>query len=415
MPTRTQARPILALAVLALVAAGCGGSSAQPPYDPYSGTPPKGTPIGVTDGTDILDSGGVATGWKWIAFDDAFCTDATLVGSDYQFTTSTTGLAVSWTPTASADVVFFLQGGGACWDFITCGGAKAYGIDKTATTGPFGPAEFAANVYEAYPNAWVHRANLPPALADATIVFVPYCTGDVHAGDRTTTYVAPPLLAGLPSITWRHSGHANLMAFLKRLGATFPAPGKLVVAGSSAGGFGALANYPAFRWYWPSATSYLVDDSGPPLIGDAIPSSTRAAWYASWNMGASLDAFCTGCRTDMSQGLVELAQRFPQDRIALLSHLQDATIRDFFGTYTLSPPSFNPMDATTFETQLRLLGTSVMAPTAKERWFFTSSPTPTYHPTLDDPIQVTTPDPGLAPWLEQMLSDDAAWASVSDP
>ena len=153
-----------------------------------------------------------------------------------------------------------------------------------------------------------------------------------------------------------------MLAFLKRLGATFPAPRKLVVAGSSAGGFGALANYPAFRWYWPDAVSYLVDDSGPPLAGAAIPASTRAAWYASWDMGASLDAFCPSCQADFSQGLRALAARYPQDRIALLSHLQDLTIREFFGTYTLSPPSFNAMPATDFEAALRALGTDAMDP-----------------------------------------------------
>ena len=37
------------------------------------------------------------------------------------------------------------------------------------------------------------------------------------------------------------------------------------------------------------------------------------------------------------------------------------------------------------------------------------------HPTLEDPGRVPTPAPGLPAWLEQMLSDDPAWASASDP
>jgi hypothetical protein len=395
-----------ALAVVLLVAAACGDSNEE--------LPPGGMPISRTEGTPIAN----ATGWTWIPFGDAFCTDATLVSGAYQFSTSTTGLAINWGPPTNTDVVFFLEGGGACWDFVTCGGARAFSalLEPTASTGPFGPDEFANDIYLAYPSSWVRRERLPPSLADATIVFIPYCTGDVHAGDKVTTYDPPALLSSLPSITWHHVGHANVTAFLRRLGPTFTEPGKVIVAGSSAGGFGSLANYPAFRGYWPSAKSYLVDDSGPPLAGDAIPAETRAAWYASWNMGASLDSFCPECRTDMSAGMARLAADYPGDRIALLSHLRDGVISGFFGTYSYSPPSFSPMDPAAFETALRSLGADVMDPaTGNAKYFFTLGITGgTGHPTLDDPTDITTPDPGLESWLELMLSDSTSWASASD-
>lgn len=403
----------LALTSLLLAAIGCGGSDPAPGPGPDPDPTPLGLPIGRTDGAVIPN----ATEWRWIPFDDAFCTDATFVVDHYTFSTSPTGLAVNWGSTSSTDLVVFLQGGGACWDFVTCGGARQLNaaLDPFASTGPFGPTEFANDIYATYPSSWIRRVNLPAALADATIVFVPYCTGDVHAGDKVTTYTSP--VPGLPPITWHHVGHANMKAFLKRLGATFTTPGKVVLAGSSAGGFGSLANYDLFRAYWPAAKSYLIDDSGPPLVGNAIPPSSRNAWYASWNMGASLDGFCPGCRTDMSQGLREIATRHPDDRVALLSHLQDEVIRGFFGTYTLSPvPSFTPMDAAAFETALRDLGTTVMAPSAKQRYFFTLGDTlGTGHPILEDPPVFTTPSPGLEAWLQLMLSDDPGWTSVADP
>jgi Pectinacetylesterase len=398
-------------ALLIVVLAACGGSSGEPGSPPFDGPPPIGAPIARTDGSAIPG----ATGWTWIPFPDTTCTDAVGQSSGaYQFSTSATGLAISWGAETSTDVVVFLQGGGACWDFVTCGGAATLGLPKLASTGPFGPEQFAANIYAKYPNSWVRREKLPPSLSQATIVFVPYCTGDVHGGDKVTTYTPPPLLGlGLPSITWHHVGHANILAFLKRLGPTFPSPGKLVVAGSSAGGFGSLSNYPYFREYWPSARSYLVDDSGPPLAGDAIPASTRAAWYASWNIGASLDAFCPACATDYSQGLLEIERRYPQDRIALLSHLQDATIRGFFSKIDVAKLEFTPMSAEAFETALRSLGTTVMDPaTANAKYFF---PAGDQHPTLEDPSVVTTPAPGLAAWIELMLSDSTSWTSAADP
>ncbi len=204
--------------------------------------------------------------------------------------------------------MIFLQGGGACWEFVTCGGAAPL-VDKTASTGPFGPAEFARDVFDRYPRSWLRRANLPSTLRDATIVFVPYCTGDVHGGDRVATYRS--IIPGVDPITWHHVGRANITAFLRRLGPTFPQPRRLVVAGSSGGAFGALANYPRFRERWPDARAYLVDDSGPPLEGNAIPRSTRDAWYESWDLGASLDGFCPGCRSDFSGTLREIVRRYP--------------------------------------------------------------------------------------------------------
>jgi Pectinacetylesterase len=403
LPTAPRRLPAV-LAAFAVAACGLfdhnGGSS------PFDSPPPKGAAIAQSEATPIAG----ATGWTWVQFSDAICTDAVAQSSGaYQFSTSPTGLAISWG--SSTDVVIYLQGGGACWETLTCGGAASLGVPKLAATGPFGPDQFAADIYAKYPRSFIRRENLPPSLAQATLVFVPYCTGDVHSGDRVTTY--PSIIPGEPAITWHHVGHANLLAFLKRLGATFPSPGKLVVAGSSAGGFGALSNYPWIRWYWPGARAYLIDDSGPPLAGDAIPATTRAAWYASWNIGATLDAYCPSCQTDYSQGLREVERRYPQDRIALLSHLQDEVIRAYFGTITLVPPGIDLMSPDAFESALRSLATNVMDPaTANGKYFF---PAGTAHPTLEDPTAVTTPAPGLAAWLELMLSDSTGWASAADP
>ncbi len=394
---RISASSFLAPLLATLVLAACGGGN-----DAAAAAAPVGTPI--SESTPIAG----AADWTWVPFPDAYCTDSNPDAFGvYHFGTSTTGLAISWG--TSKDLVIFLQGGGACWDFFTCGGAAPL-VPKTAAAGPFGPLEFASDIYAKYPSSWIRRANLPPALADATVVFVPYCTGDVHSGDRVTTYEPIP---GYAPVTWHHVGHANITAFLRRLGPTFPDVGKLVISGASAGGFGSLANYVTFRAQWPDAEGYLVDDSGPPLIGDDIPFFTRGLWYANWNLGASLDGFCPECRIDMSAGLREITTRYGKDRVALISHLQDEVIRGFYGTLTLIPePGFTLMPAEEFEADLRKVGTDVMDPTPNARYFFTAGDG---HPTLEDPTAILTPSPGLPEWLELMLSDSLGWTSVSDP
>ncbi|HET8539739.1 MAG TPA: pectin acetylesterase-family hydrolase [Anaeromyxobacter sp.] len=394
-------RLLTSVAALAVALAACG--------DAGDGSPASPTDLAIsrTEGADVPG----APGWRWVPFPDSVCTDAIPdeLGR-YRFGTSTTGLAVSWGPAGSRDLVVFLQGGGACWESVTCGGAAPL-LDKTASAGPFGPAEFARDVFDRYPRSWLRRENLPPAIRDATVVFVPYCTGDVHGGDRVQTY--PRILPGGPAPTWHHAGRANVTAFLRRLGPTFPAPRKLVVAGASGGGFGTLANYERFRARWPAARGYLVDDSAPPLVGDAIPPATRSAWYSSWNLGASLDPFCPACRSDLSAALRELARRHPADRIALVSHLADEVIRGFYGSIVVAPrPDLVPMPADEFAAELHRLGTTVLDPaTPNGRWFFTAG---SGHPTLDDPPAIATPSPGLAAWLELMLSDSPEWRSASD-
>ncbi|HET9552530.1 MAG TPA: pectin acetylesterase-family hydrolase, partial [Anaeromyxobacteraceae bacterium] len=268
-------RHLLAGLAAAAAVAGCAPNTTDRVKHEYAGTPPLGAPI--------LDADLPAGQWTWIDFPDTSCGDGT-----------STGLGIN--RGTGQDLLVFFDGGGACWSYETC----AVG---TATHKAYGSADFAADVTAYLPGSILDRTQLPPTLAGATVVFVPYCTGDVHGGDTIKTYTAP-----LASETWHHVGHENLKAFLKRLGATWPSPRKVVVAGSSAGGFGALSNYEAFRWYWPAAQGYLVDDSGPPLVGDDIPAAERDAWYNAWNLGVALDAFCVGCRTDLSDAVAQLSR-----------------------------------------------------------------------------------------------------------
>ncbi len=391
---RPWAAPFLALAV------ACGGSSSHPGSQ-YTGTPPtSGTAITATTGTDL------GNGWRWIDVDGTVCDDPKPGGG---YTTSATGFAIKLG--TAKKLVVFLDGGGACWDFYSCGGAPQV-VQTTATTGPFGAAQ-ATTRLAALPGSILDPAVLTPlGLADASLVFVPYCTGDVHSGDRVTTYPPPPGL-NLPSITWEHRGHHNVMLDLERLGATFQgatAPDTLLVSGSSAGGFGSTANYPAFRWYWPAAKSYLVDDSGPPLIGSAIPPASRAQWDAAWGLeDATIRDVCgSACDQDLSMAVPALAGKFPEDHLALLSYTQDAVIRGFF--YTLVGFTPTPMSAQDFENALNALATQRFDPLPNAKVFYETGAldTPTARPAtthtmlgaVSTHVTGATPGVNLLDWLQ---------------
>jgi len=359
-----RARRIAPL-LLGLLAAGCGPAApADPgPAPPASSYPGPGGPLA-----------GLAPGqWSWVEFPDSACDEGT-----------PTGIGVS--PGTGPDLLVFLNGGGACWDYLTC-----YALNL-ASHGPSGAAEFEALRARSLPGSILDRGLAGNPFADATLVFVPYCTGDIHGGDKVATYSL-----GTASRVHRHVGRRNLVAFLRRLAPTFPAPRLLVVAGSSAGGFGTVINYEAFRHYWPAARAILVDDSGPPLRASGAGPGQVALWYEAWNLGTALDPLCgSACRTDLSAMLPALARRYPGDRMALLSSLRDQVISGYYS-----------LPGARLEEELLGLASQVIAPLPGARHFYVAGAT---HTMLGAPASFAQGVP-LLDWLAQQAAGDPAWSS----
>ncbi len=152
-----------------------------------------------------------------------------------------------------------------------------------------------------------------------------------------------------------HVGYRNVAAYLRRLVSTFPMADRVLVTGSSAGGYGALVNWEQFANAFPRARVDMIDDSGPPLQPNA---TTWAAWRAAWDL--HLPAGCSTCATDLGAVVPYYATRFPAPaRFALLSYTQDSTIS---GYYTIP--------AAQFEMQLNALATARFDPTSNGKYFF---------------------------------------------
>lgn len=370
---------------LALTLAGCnsGGSGYTPIPDgggaspdlaqtgipdlasssPDMARPPLGMPITAPKNT-----------WTWVDFADSACDDGT-----------PTGIGVRLTD--SKNLVVFLNGGGACWDYNTCA------LLNTSAHGPFGAAQFAQFTKQNLSDS-IFSTDPASPIADWNMVFIPYCTGDVHSGDNVVTYM------GQNGATKKifHKGHANILAFFKRLAATVPSPDNLIISGSSAGGFGAAINYDTARQFWPGGKGYLVDDSGPTLVGDAISPTLRMAWFTNWNTASSLGGLCPSCGDDFSAFLPILASRYPNDRLALLSTEQDKVIRTYFG---LTPDAF--------KTDLYALVAMRLDPLPRFKYFIETGETHTMLGNISAHTSAGTP---LGPWLKQLVTDDPQWKSV---
>jgi Pectinacetylesterase len=122
-------------------------------------------------------------------------------------------------------VVFFLDGGGACYDAETCaftglgtGGEEnydwsIYGEDPAQEGGIF---DFA-------------RADNP--FRDYSFISVPSCTGDTHLGDVTREYS--------PELTVEHNGFVNGTTALGYLAEHYPDAAQVVVVGKTVGSIAA--------------------------------------------------------------------------------------------------------------------------------------------------------------------------------
>jgi hypothetical protein len=323
---------------------------------------PAGDPFAAPDRT-----------WTWIDVAGTTCDDG-----------SSTGVGVNLVPGAPG-VVVVLNGGGLCWDYQTCF------VLNTAAHGPVGSPQFAA-MAQGFAGTILDRDLAGNPFAAWSLVFVPYCTGDAHAGDRDASYTD----AGGGAHLFRHRGRANLRGILPRLAATAPAGTPVAVVGLSVGGMGAVLDHGLFRQVLPGRPLAILDDSGPLLIGDAVPADLRQAFYASWGLDW-LDAECPACRDDLGAVHDELAARFPDDRTALIDSQQDQVMRSFFR-----------QDAGTFQAALGALVTHLDTLPGRHAFVRTGQG----HVALGQPAAVQAVDGApLLPWIAQWLTADPAWTT----
>jgi hypothetical protein len=158
----------------------------------------------VAQNTPIIPG---ASEWeKVVPGSDSMCAD----GSEFVF----------WTRAADpVKVVFFLEGGGACWGATTCAftdnASTTYDWNVTGGDDPV----FQSGIFD------LSNPNNP--FADYSFVFVPYCTGDVHLGARTQEYA--------PELTVAHNGFVNGATALDYLASSYPDAQEIIVVGESAG------------------------------------------------------------------------------------------------------------------------------------------------------------------------------------
>lgn len=348
-------------------AGGNGGAAGGGASGGAGGSGPQGVPIAAPEGV-----------WTWVPFPDAVCANG-----------QATGIGVNLAK-PDARVLIYLEGGGACWDDESC-----Y-VDKTAAnidTG-YGPADFAALTSNGgllvQPNTAFDRSAQPNPFKNSSFVYVPYCTGDVHAGDNVTSTGAH---------TTHHVGHKNMAAYLARLAPTFAGTNRVVLAGSSAGGFGALVNWWQTHLAFGAARVDMIDDSGTPMPPDVAGGGVHAAQqYKAWRLANTLPPGCADCQSHLDALFPFYAQELPGSRGALLSYAVDTVLPKYFG-----------ITEAEFTTGLVEIGKKDIEPSANLRYFV---PGGAGHVLFWTP-GVSVKGVSLVQFVTKMVTDDPTWSNLS--
>jgi len=240
----------------------------------------------------ILPAAATTNGWTWVDIAGSMCMDGNQTG-------------IWMRKDQSKNLGIYLYGGGACFNAVTC--ATAASSSKPSDPGSNG-------IFD------VRKDN---PLAGFNWMAVPYCTGDVHAGDNTQYF---------EKATRHFNGIKNLKLMMAHATQVFPSVETLFITGESAGGFGSIAGYDTMRAFYPSARGVLMDDSGPVIDDADLAVCLQEKMRSTWNVNKNLPVDCP-CNNDEGN-LVSvwkyMQAKYPQDSFSLISSQSDLVISTFF-------------------------------------------------------------------------------------
>lgn len=273
---------------------------------------------------------GAQGGWQLVV------PDATVVGVDGNtYAPSCTGFPGTdptfkfWTKKSAArsrKTMVYFEGGGACWDSFTCSFPQGTGLPYQFYLPQVPPGTDPA-LFDG-----VFKDNPSNPVKDWNVVYIPYCSADIHIGSSTRQYfnAGNPLLGGLPAFTLQHRGFDNFMAVLAWMKASGDKPQQILVSGSSAGGYGATANFPWVAETFKSARVSLLADASQGVTTTAFDTGTPGR--NSWN--PQLPPWVFGPAPSSLRGgdvVRVLADAYPQSKIAQFTTTLDNVQIGFYG------------------------------------------------------------------------------------
>jgi hypothetical protein len=308
-------------------------------------------------------------------------------------------------------LLMYYQGGGACWSTASC---WTVGTSKEEADAGDNP--------DLVGTGFADPDNMLNIFKDWHVVFVSYCTGDVHWGNHDQFY-------GSGQMT-RHRGRINAAVAEKWAREHFIDPEFVFVTGSSAGSYGAIMN-----------SAYLMHDVYPAtrfaVLGDAGIGVITQSWLETyqdgsptngqvWGLQSSIPTFIPGIEPpikDLSMGKVieALADTFPNNRFASYESSYDGGDGGQTSFYHIMKSGSNLLDWTNWwEDQcewtacMRDFTSTISAATPNYRYFTGAG---SRH-TIYGSDKLYTDTRGLVPpitfrdWVQAMIDDDVGWVNL---
>jgi len=309
-------------------------------------------------------------------------------------------------------LLMYYQGGGACWDGLTCGGlpgltgptfktSAGEGDDPSDVETGFGDLDDPENPF-----------------LDWHAVFVPYCTGDIHWGDAVVDHPRPQ---GGEPLTVRHKGFVNAQVAEKFAREHFVHPEQVFVTGSSAGAYGAIVNSLYLQEdVYPSADFSVVGDAG----NGVITQDFLVEDLSKWGIEKNLPPWIPGLNVPLtelqaSDLYIEAARTYPWNRFATYTTAYDGGQGGQTGFFQVMRSGNNVIDwplwwrsSCPWNERMLELNEEAAAAADNFRYYVGTGSAHTMWG-RDKVYDDTTGDvPTVRDWLVAMLEETPAWTNV---
>jgi hypothetical protein len=268
--------------------------------------------LAVLPATGALDSAS-AVGWLRFAVPGARCAR----GTPYAF----------WLhPASRAKLLLYFQDGGGCWSYATCAPGSSFFQD--ALRAPDSPSFPEEGILD------LNAASNP--FGDFSIVYVPYCTGDVHWGNHVQTYRD----GHGRKLVIHHVGFDNASRVLRVIYARYPSPRQVFVTGCSAGSVGSAIFAPYVIRHYPHATVEQLGDSLAFVF--PRPVDIRSGWQADRSLPRWIPAIrrLDPARLTMAEYYAAVAGYYPAHTFAQFDYASDAVQTRYFAALGGKPDDF---------------------------------------------------------------------------
>ena len=281
-----------------------------------------------------------------------------------------TKMRVAVHPGTENKVMLFMEGGGATWP----GGGFAVPLNYPWDIG-----------FKSFDE--------DNPLHDWSFVYVPHCDHSIHSGDNQ--------LMENGGMRYHH-GLRQVSAAVTLMLDLFPKPEKILVAGSSAGGYGTYLGWAVVKSQYMDVNTYIMNDSGTGFWDPDNPETWEVIKEA-WNI--QIPEECFKCNGTIQTYLYELyLENDPQLRIGLFSSYRDWIISTWF----------LGMDQDRFAEVLMDVTDEIHAdhPARFKRFFVKGMTHTTYEFLLPGGPHRAIRGTTLYDWIGQLVNEDPAWRDL---